>query len=369
MAAYRALVVQLRLALPAKVPKISAMQSIGSLPPCRHLLSADNQQNINKCSNVARHLTLEYLQPRKQVVSVAVSSSAVKQAAQIHSSSSSRRRKGLQSRIQDAKLPQNGTNTDQSLPSSSNGAVRRVDQPSGNYSPHKPGDPDMSQESNSSKQYDGPSRPTQPSFIASELNQNSTLGKQPAGPSRRLQSQFMDSGMSQNSASSTKPTRAGMRPQPSFLPPHLFTAKRRGLQQSNREHEGGPPPGSSVLDVSRSKPAAEHLKATLPPSELGLFEEKAEGVIQIGTSGLRIPLYGKSMQSIKEVGICSSRYTDTCRAACQTAWMLVPEDNASHAARSDELAPVELDCICLTCAEQSLSPSEHNIWHHTGNSG
>ena len=207
MAAYRALAVQLRLALPANVPKVSAMQSIGSSPSCRHLLSTDNQQNINKCSTVARPFTLEYSQSRKQVVSVAVTSSAVRQAAQIHSSSSSRRRKGLQSRIQDAKLPQNGTNADQSLPSSSNGAVRHVDQPSGSYTPPKPGDPDMSQNSNSSKQYDGPSRPPQPSFTASELNQNGPLGKQSAGPSRRPQSKFMDSGMSQNSPSSTRPAR------------------------------------------------------------------------------------------------------------------------------------------------------------------
>lgn len=246
----------------------------------------DNQQSINTCSTVARNLTLEYSQSRKQVVSVAVTSFAVRQAAQIHSSSSSRRRKGLQSRVQDAKLPQNGTNADQSLPSSSNGAVRCVDQPIGRYNPSKPGDPDSSQ--------------------------NSTLGKQPAGPSRRPQSQYMDSGMSQNSTSSTKPARAGMRPQPSFMPPHLFTAKWRGLQQNNRNLDGGPPPGSRVVDASGSKPAAEPLKATLPPSELGPFEEKAEGVIQIGTSGLRIPLYGKSTQSIQEVGICTSRYTDTC---------------------------------------------------------
>ena len=279
----------------------------------------------------------------------------------MHSSSSSRRRKGLQSRPQDAKLSQNGTNAGQSLPSSSNGAVKRVDQPSGRYSRSKPGDPDTSQSSNSSKQYDSPSRPSQPPCIARESSQNSTLGKQPAGPSRSPQSQFMDSGMSQNSTSSTRPAGAGMRAQPSFMPPHLFTAKWRGLQQSNREYEGGPPPGSRVLDVSGSKPAAEHLKATLPPSEMGGFEEKAEGVIQIGTSGLRIPLYGKSMQSIKEVGICSSRYTDTCRASCQTAWMLVLEDNASHAARSDELAPVELDCVCL-CTLNSPSHQASKIY-------
>ncbi len=89
--------------------------------------------------------------------------------------------------------------------------------------------------------------------------------------------------------------------QPSYMPPHLFTARRRELQQSNGQHEGGPPPGSRVLSIDDTKAAEQHLKATLPPAELGDLGEKAEGVIQIGTGGIRIPLYGKSMQSIQEV--------------------------------------------------------------------
>ena len=78
-------------------------------------------------------------------------------------------------------------------------------------------------------------------------------------------------------------------------------ARRKELQQSDGHQEGGPPPGSRVLNLNGSTPAEWQLKATLPPSDLGDLGEKAEGIIQIGASGLRIPLYGRSMQSIQEV--------------------------------------------------------------------
>ena len=55
-----------------------------------------------------------------------------------------------------------------------------------------------------------------------------------------------------------------------------------------------------------SKAAAEQLTARLPPPEVGDLGERAEGVIQIGTSGVRIPLYGRTMQSIQEVPALSA---------------------------------------------------------------
>ena len=64
-----------------------------------------------------------------------------------------------------------------------------------------------------------------------------------------------------------------------------------------------------MLSINDSKAAEQQLKATLPPTELGDLGEKAEGVIQIGTSGIRIPLYGKSMQSIQEVRVHFSLHT------------------------------------------------------------
>ena len=79
-----------------------------------------------------------------------------------------------------------------------------------------------------------------------------------------------------------------------------------------------PLPGSRVLKVNDARAADKELKATLPPADLGDLGEKAEGIIQIGVSGMRIPLYGKSMQTIQEVcahsfGQCpSSAGTSTC---------------------------------------------------------
>lgn len=188
---------------------------------------------------------------RLQTTLADLSCPAHRQAAQIHSSSSSKRRKGLQSYVKDADALRNGANSGQSLPSkadSANGALPASGM-AGRYGIPQPRETDNSQSTSTMRQLDSPTRPLQPSY----------------------------------------------------MPPHLFTARRRELQQSNSHHEEMPLPGSRVLKVDDSTAAEQALKATLPPAELGDMGEKAEGVIQIGASGVRIPLYGKSMQAIQEV--------------------------------------------------------------------
>ena len=120
-------------------------------------------------------------------------------------------------------------------------------------------------------------------------------------PGRHNNTDSTEAGNGQSSSASRQPDRSDTGKQPSYIPPHLFTARRRELQQGSDASEESPAPGSRLLRLNGAKAAEPQLQASLPPADLGDFEEKAEGVIQIGTSGMRIPLYGTSMQSIQEV--------------------------------------------------------------------
>lgn len=85
------------------------------------------------------------------------------------------------------------------------------------------------------------------------------------------------------------------------MPPHLFTPRRPPLQATNGQHKAGAQPPVEPPEYWGSKIETEQLTARLPPSDVTGFEDKAEGAIQIGASGIRIPLYGRTVQSIKEV--------------------------------------------------------------------
>ena len=253
LAACRAFVAQWRCALPARARQISGMSFIANSAPCSHNISQTLQQYTKSRSPEIRQAFPAPVQSRPQTSSADISCSADRQAVQVHSSSGSKRRRGLQSHVQDTDPVHFGARAGQSIPSkadSSNGAASSSGMPD--------------------------TRSRTP-LSEADNSQTTTSSRQPPGPNRSLQ--------------------------PSYMPPHLFTARRRELQQSNDGHheERAALPGSQVLSLNGTKAAAQQLKATLPPSDLGDFGEKAEGVIQIGTSGMRIPLYGKSMQSIQEV--------------------------------------------------------------------
>ena len=242
---------QWRSALPAQAQHFSGMNFIGRLALCSHTCHPNMQQHVKDRSIDLEQPVLGPISSRLQPTISHLSCSAHRQAAQIHSCSSGKRRRGLQSHVKETDPSQNGTKLGSSIPSS--GASS--------------------------------SEAASPSAI----------------PGRRSNSQPIDADDSQ-SVSASRQAKSPSRPlQPSYMPPHLFTARRRELQQGNGQHDRGPPPGSRVLSVDDSKAAEQQLKATLPPVELEDLGEKAEGVIQIGTSGMRIPLYGKSMQSIQEV--------------------------------------------------------------------
>ena len=199
----------------------------------------------------------------------------------MHVDNSKVRRRGLQSHNQNPSPVQNGSSGIQSTPSSasSNGASGHAKQQAAVQ--------DILEVSGSNDRAAPQDRATGAQSQQRPELQSGQVGRQ------------ADS--SQSSSTSRQPAEQSRAPREAYLPPHLF-APRGAATRASRVGEGAGTVQAGETPASRaSKAAAEQLTARLPPPEVSDMGERAEGVIQIGTTGVRIPLYGRTLQSIQEV--------------------------------------------------------------------
>ena len=247
--AYRCFALQWCRALPVKVV---GMQLSRITAPSIHFRTPLGQRQNSTCSadmrQAPQQLRWVYRHPH-------AIPSAARQAAHMHLNSSRIRTGGLQTHTKDVRASQNGLDAGQSISSrdsrhdSSNGVPPPIEQPSDTRSRAEP--------------------------TGAQSSQFSSPSNHPAGLQRQ--------------------------PLQSYMPPHLFKAIRKDQQASNGYHEGASAPAVGAPSLNGTKAAAGELNATLPPAEVADLGEKAEGVIQIGTRGTPIPLYGRTLQSIQEV--------------------------------------------------------------------
>ena len=198
-----------------------------------------------------------------------------------------RRRRGLQSHHQSPSPPQGGDTGSQRTPSSadSNGDTAHAKQQAALQ--------DRLEASES------------PNGAAPQNSANGAQSQQQAELHSTQLGRQADS--SQSSSTSRQPAEQSRAPREAHLPPHLFTPRRPGSHAMSQVGKGAGTVQAAETPATRaSKAANEQLTARLPPPEVGDLGERAEGVIQIGTSGVRIPLYGRTMQSIQEVPALSA---------------------------------------------------------------
>ena len=271
-ARWRLALAQQRFSMRAADPSAPAGLLGNSLHHCRH--SRCSADGIRPASQ--RHPA--YCRP----LSARASTSADQKTVQLQVDDSKRRRRGLQSHKQSPSSPQNGKPGSPSTPSStdSNGASAHAKQQAAAQD---------RLEASGSHDRAAP----QTSAIGAQSQQQSEL------QSRQLGRQA-DS--SQSSSTSRHPAEQSKAPREApHLPPHLFTPRRPASHASHAGKGAGTVQAAETPADRASKAAAEQLTARLPLHEVGDLGERAEGVIQIGTSGVRIPLYGRTMQSIQEV--------------------------------------------------------------------
>ncbi len=280
MATCRVLAARWRLALAKQRLSMRAADPSGpagllntSLHHCRH--SRCSADGIRAAS--LRHTA--YCRP----LSARASASADQKTVQMQVDDSKRRRRGLQSHNQGFSSPQNGQPGSPSTPSNadSNGASAHAKQ-----------------------QADVQDRLEAIGSHNRAAHQNSATSAQ---PQQQSGSQSRKADSSQSSSTSRRPTEQSRAPREApHLPPHLFMP-RGPASHASHAGKGAETMQAPETPASRaSKAAAEQLTARLPPPEVGDLGERAEGVIQIGTSGVRIPLYGRTMQSIQEVPALSA---------------------------------------------------------------
>ena len=270
-ARWRFAMAQHRLSMRAADPSGPARPLSTPLDHCRH--SRCSADGIGAAS--PRHSA--YCRP----LSARASTSADQKTVQMQGDKSQRRRRGLQSHNQSPSSPQNGKPGSPSAPSSadSNGASAHAKQQAAVQDRLK---------ANGSH------------YRAAQ--QNGAIGAQSQQQSE-LQSRQLgrQADSSQSSSTSRQPAEQSRALREAHLPPHLFTPRGSALHASHAGKGAETVQASETPANRASKAAAEQLTARLPPPEVGDLGERAEGVIQIGTSGVRIPLYGRTMQSIQEV--------------------------------------------------------------------
>jgi hypothetical protein len=264
MGAYRSFALQCCRALPVKV---GGMQLSSITAPSIHFRPPIRQRQFSTRSRDVRGKPQQTRWVQRPSHAIP---SAARQAAQMHLDNSRICSGGLQRHVKDVRASQNGSDAGHNSPSrssqhtSSNGVPHPIEQPSdresGREKPHG----------------------AQNSHFTSPSNHPAGLKRQP--------------------------------PQ-SVVPPHLFKATRTDQQAGNGVLKKHSAPAAGTPTLNGTKVAAGDLRATLPPAEVADSGEKAEGVIRLGTHGTPIPLYGRTLQSIREVCSCSFPSFVLCKQA------------------------------------------------------